>query len=397
MKQIKLLSIVLLMCTGLQHSWAQTEETLANWDLTTYGGADWGPSPWSPTLSSTDVTMVGLTRGSGLTTNNTGAGTSWGANGWNPGTANAAAAVGSNDFITFSITANDGFSLSLTQIEDYNIRRSNTAPSTGIWQYSLNGTTFTDIGAAITWGTNTAASGNNKTAVDLTTIDALQNIPAGTTVTIRIVNWGGTNLTGNWYFNGAGSNPNLKLDGILTPSGPLPLKLLSFTGKQENNNNRLDWVTAREKEVAGFEVERGTDGRTFSKVAMVKAAGNESTEDYHYSFTDGQAGTVAYYRLKMIDQDDSYTYSNVVLLHNSSAAGSLRIYPNPAEDLLQVQGLNGAANYSICDVKGTVVLNAAATNTEAGLSINISSLSKGMYFIRIADKEKNETIRFVKK
>ena len=163
------------------------------------GLSAYGPSPLTPSVTAANVTAVGLTRGSGLGTSGTAGLNAWGGSAANTA-ATQAAATTSNNVVTFSLTANTGYKLSLTQIPAYNIRRSGTGFSTGIWQYSINGGTFTDIGSTITWGATTTSAGNVQTAITLSGISALQNVAAGNTITLRIVLWGASG-TGTWYFN----------------------------------------------------------------------------------------------------------------------------------------------------------------------------------------------------
>lgn len=185
---------------------------ISQWSLnnTTNGGLlpggsnNFGPSPFAATLSDSNVTVGGLTRGSGVGTTGTGAASGWGGVAWD-GNASLAAAVTANDFVTFTVKANAGFELSLTDIAAYNVRRSGTGPTTGQWQYSTNSTTFTDIGSAITWGSGTSGGGNSQSAISLSGISALQNVPDTTTVTFRVVNWNASGSSGTWYLNGAGS------------------------------------------------------------------------------------------------------------------------------------------------------------------------------------------------
>ena len=150
-----------LLATVLALGWIgvasslQAQSSLASWDFSTLAGGTgvWPSSPYAATTSNADVTVVGLTRGSGLVT---GASTSvaanaFGAAGWD-GTGAAAEAITRGDFITFAITANSGKTVSFTQIGAYNIRRSNTGPTTGQWQYQIGSAAFNNIGSTITWG-----------------------------------------------------------------------------------------------------------------------------------------------------------------------------------------------------------------------------------------------------
>lgn len=173
---------------------------LAAWEMN--GLTAYGPSPFDASESSASVTIGGLIRGAGLNTGGTAAGNAWGARGWfdvGPDLPQDAIAAGS--FVTFTINPNFGVNVSLTTIEPYNIRRSGTGPTTGIWQYSINGTAYSDIGTPITWGVVTTAAGNPQAAIDLSGIADLQNLTSTTTVTFRIVNWGAGETTGTWYIN----------------------------------------------------------------------------------------------------------------------------------------------------------------------------------------------------
>ncbi len=173
--------------------------------------------------------MAGLTRGSGVATTGNAGANAWGGSEWN-GTAlltTSAAAIADGAFVTFTLTPNTGYSVSLSGIPAYNIRRSNSGPTTGLWQYSLDGSTFTDIDLPITWGTTTSGAGNVKDPINLSGLPALQNIAAGTTVTFRVVNWGASG-TGTWYFNSlAAAGSDLVINGTVTSvGGDLPPSIL---------------------------------------------------------------------------------------------------------------------------------------------------------------------------
>lgn len=190
---------------------------LAAWDVSGLPGGrnNYGPSPFNATSSNQSVTVGGLTRGSGLTTTGIAASSAWGANGWFAAapTETQATAIANNNFATFTITPNFGINVSLTTIEPYNIRRSNEGPTTGIWQYSIDGTNFIDIGTSITWGRNTTATGNPQAALDLSSITDLQNLTSATTVTFRIVNWEATTNAGTWYINDHVAGPDFIIRG----------------------------------------------------------------------------------------------------------------------------------------------------------------------------------------
>ena len=173
-------------------------QTIAAWSPAGLSG--YGPSPFTATTAATNTTIGGLTRGSGVGTSGTAAGSAWGGVNWSG--ASEAGSVISGDFASFTIKANAGYSVSLSSLSLF-YRRSGTGPANGQLQYSIDGTTYTDVtGGAFSYS-STSSSGAALPAVTLSTILALQNVPATTTITFRIVNWGGGSA-GTWYVFSSG-------------------------------------------------------------------------------------------------------------------------------------------------------------------------------------------------
>jgi hypothetical protein len=182
-------------------------------------GGNWGNSPLAPIQSDPNTTVVGLTRG-WTTGSGTAAAYAWGGNNFSITANTEALAIAANNFATISMTANPGYALSLSDIPAYNIRHSATGPSTGIWQYKVDGGSFVDIGSPISWGSVTTSAGNAEAAIDLSGISDLQNVAAGTTVILRCVAWGATNIGGTWYFNEPTSHTtaaDLAVNGSVVP------------------------------------------------------------------------------------------------------------------------------------------------------------------------------------
>lgn len=193
---------------------------LAAWEVT--GLSSYGPSPFAATSNAPNVSVMGLTRGSGVGTVNMAGANAWGGTGFV--FANEAAAITGNSYATFSLTNTSAGKISCTNIAAYNVRHTSAGSTTGIWQYQVGNGAFTDIGSAITWGAVTSSTGNPETAIDLSGISALQNIPTGTNVTFRIVLWGGTG-GGSWYINNLTTGYDLIVSGTIiypTQSGVLP-------------------------------------------------------------------------------------------------------------------------------------------------------------------------------
>jgi hypothetical protein len=89
----------------------------------------------------------------------------------------------------FSISAASGYQVSLSSLDVKLRRAGTTAPTTYLWRYSTDGTTFTDIGTDITY--TGAGNGDVQPTIDLSGIAALQNVTGGTAITFRLYAWGG--------------------------------------------------------------------------------------------------------------------------------------------------------------------------------------------------------------
>ena len=167
--------------------------TLVGWDVRWLNG--YGPSPLSPTTNAANLTVGGLTRGSGVGTSGNAATNAWGGNNWTD--ASSGAAITTNRFATFSVAAKSDYKVSFASISKFDYRHSATGPTNGLLQYQIGSGTFADI-TSLSYPSN-ASSGGSLSPIDLSAIAALQNVGPDTNVTFRIVNWGATNSAGTWY------------------------------------------------------------------------------------------------------------------------------------------------------------------------------------------------------
>lgn len=196
-----------------------TPTVLAGWDVSPL--SNYGPSPLPPTTNAAHLTITGLTRGGGIGTSGTAASRAWGGNGFDSAT--PAAAISAGDYATFSITAQSGFKVSFTSISRFDYRRSSTGPPNGVLQYQIGNGAFTDA-AALAYPTSTSG-GASLAPIDLSSVNALQSVSAGQTVTFRIVNYAASGSGGTWYlYDVANSSaPDLVVEGIVASvSSPPP-------------------------------------------------------------------------------------------------------------------------------------------------------------------------------
>lgn len=171
----------------------------------------------------------------------------------------------------------------------------------------------------------------------------------------------------------------------------LPLTLLQFKGKKQSGTNLLEWTTANENNLNRFEIERSADGATFVKTGQVLATGSVSVQK-NYSFTDTHPlSNVNYYRLKIVDNDSRYAYSNIIVLMGNTPAGTISgsVTPNPFNETLNVQLiLDRAQNITIqlIDMTGRIALTKEAKGQPGNNTVSCNGLSKlneGIYIIRV--------------
>lgn len=108
-------------------------------------------------------------------------------------------------------------------------------------------------------------------------------------------------------------------------SGPLPIKLISFTGNRNNSHTQLQWQISSQTNGDKFEIERSSNGVQFTKIGTVN-----STTGTQYNFTDTITASILYYRLKIITASGNISYSNVLLFKDSSAVqNDITLLRNP--------------------------------------------------------------------
>lgn len=175
--------------------------------------------------------------------------------------------------------------------------------------------------------------------------------------------------------------------GVIPVCGPLPLTLLSFTGKPNNGQVNLYWNTAAEYNVKKIIVERSSDGVDFRSLAEVSAKGSSNT-GAAYTATDPYpfAGT-GFYRLKIIDIDGSTGSSKTISIQMPKRdIGITQLYPNPVSDLLHVQlqsTRSQPVQLSVFDMAGKQMLS-ININLQKGINetnIPFTNLASGMYIV----------------
>lgn len=181
----------------------------------------------------------------------------------------------------------------------------------------------------------------------------------------------------------------------------LPVKLTRFEAIPVNKTIQVQWATASEYNNKGFEIERSDAVPTsFNKIGWLNGWGNSSsTHDYAFIDKNVVEKIKYYYRLKQVDIDGNYQYSDIKsAILNNSINEAIQIKPNPTNKVLQVyfgdRVEKGKVVLKIIDVKGSVLLKRDDyIDTGKMLNIDVSGLANGQYFIVI---EKDTTLLYSK-
>ena len=190
-----------------------------------------------------------------------------------------------------------------------------------------------------------------------------------------------TNKVGNFYFESAAA-------------ATLPLNLISFKATRNGKAANILWSTDNEINLDKFIVEKSSDANKFDYLTTIIAANNTGT--HHYAITDAPvANGTSYYRLKMIDKSGGFSYSTVVSITDNGS--EIKVFPDPAKESIDIfhGRLNKATVIKIFSAQGQQVMEANTIAGSGQTKVNITALSKGVYFISLADNPVQK-IMFIK-
>lgn len=174
----------------------------------------------------------------------------------------------------------------------------------------------------------------------------------------------------------------------------LPVTLLDFTATYNNGSTRLSWETENEVSFSHYEVERKTaSSRDYTAIASKQAQGNTGRSEYQVtddisSVTDD----VVYYRLKMVDIDGVFRYSNVIMVRKEKkSVKEITLSPNPVfkgtdATIRYTSGTSATVNIRVMDMAGRQVLSQQNNLTSGTNSIQLNNLNKlqpGLYVVQL--------------
>ena len=194
-------------------------------------------------------------------------------------------------------------------------------------------------------------------------------------------------------------------------SGALPVTLSYFMANWQGQEVLTEWATEAEVNHAYFTVERSTDGKNFQALTIIQGEkDSKSAKTYHYFDTDPMIG-IAYYRLKQTNDDDTYDYSSIVSVTNTTAQITkqqritiLSVSPNPFDQTFSVEfdmEHEGKVEVRIMDINGNVVSSEHVAGLAGNNRYDFSSRQKiqpGIYLLHIRQGQTTSKVtRLIKK
>jgi hypothetical protein len=195
-------------------------------------------------------------------------------------------------------------------------------------------------------------------------------------------------------FNGLTSFSGGTLGGVI--SGTLPVEWLDFSVVQQQEDALLDWATASETQVDYFGIERSVDGNFFQEIGKKEAVGN-SQEPNQYFFRDQgviyNLGYRMYYRIRQVDQDGSFSYSEVLELNLEDHKGDVWFVamPVPVDDILTIRYdlfWEQGAQLELITLLGSAVQAVPLSEKSGTVTLNVSRLPAGIYYLRLQGEDR---------
>ncbi|MBT8378319.1 MAG: T9SS type A sorting domain-containing protein [Ignavibacteria bacterium] len=183
----------------------------------------------------------------------------------------------------------------------------------------------------------------------------------------------------------------------------IPVEILSFSAKQNDNRVHLNWETATELNNLGFEIERRMDNSEWRIIGFKEGKGT-TTDRQYYSFVDENISNGKYhYRLKQLDYDGTFEYSNTIELEilNINNFSLEQNYPNPFNPLTTIKYKipeNSFVTIKVYDVLGnevTTLVNVEKSADSYEVEIDGTGFPSGIYFYKLQAGSFVETKKMV--
>jgi len=263
------------------------------------------------------------------------------------------------------------------------------------------------------WTISELTSGGSVDTIRLSWVVADQAAAFDPAATVYVMRWNGSaweylaaSVSGSGtiddpYQAKAAATSSLGIFGI-SNLAPVPVRLLTFTGALVQGKASLNWIMTDQQNVSKYIVEESTDGIRFNQIGSVNKAVDNAVNNYSYNGSTKISG-VAYYRIKILNADAAFQYSNIVVLKNNfktTLTIANTLITNNQLHLMVNELPQGNYQVAIINAAGQVFQKGSINHKGGNLDKNITCnnvLLGGVYFVRMSGNGFTQTAQFMVK
>jgi hypothetical protein len=319
-----------------------------------FAGLSGSPVTAPPTSILSGWTATDISRGTGLAADNA-------SGAFSSKSFTTAATPDANDYLEFTVTApGSGGPHSISGVK-FTFDRSVQGPKNYQIKTSVNGAAETTV-----LGGSVAAPPSST----IFTIPPQTGLANNATYRVRLYAFNAGNTSGVFQ--------------LLTTLEVLPTTLVSWSGQHDAGRSVLQFTTASELNNARFEVERSANGRDFGAIGYVAGAGTTNQLQRYEWVDEKPLSGINYYRLRQVDYDGRFVYSNVIAVRNQSKSG-ISVVPTVVTDDVQINVDADISDelgvWQVLDLLGRVVISGPLDMEQSTVNTDLSSLQSGGYIV----------------
>lgn len=170
----------------------------------------------------------------------------------------------------------------------------------------------------------------------------------------------------------------------------IPVELIDFQAIAKNKIVDIKWQVAQELNLKNYEIQRSQDGISFETIGFVAAQNKATRKDYAF-VDDAPVSNINFYRLKMNEEDGTFSYSKVQSVQFGKATVS--VFPNPTHDFIEIKNIESVKTLELFDQNGRLLREFSNTSNNR---LDLRDFPKGVYHLKIGTTGTFSVVKVVK-
>ena len=192
----------------------------------------------------------------------------------------------------------------------------------------------------------------------------------------------------------------ISIDVMNINDSALPIELISFNAEKKGRNVVISWETASEINSAYMAVEKASSNSDFREISRIENTNNEFTFNSYNIVDDSPIQGYNYYRLKQVDLDGKFTYSDkvVVEFNSSDNTNTIKVFPTVSDNYINIEfdeKTSSVATLVFINQRG-LVLKTISLSEQIYAKVAINDLPNGMYYVVVNDRNTIMTEKIIK-